>query len=90
MERTQELANLVGIPEENFYTNCYLTEMAQKYAQYRLEIDKNLAQREDEIRRALLTRLDEVYHWIQTILAITCHGVCAECKDGWMCARSTK
>ena len=88
MERTSELASLIGIPEDQFYSNAYLTEMAQKYAQYRLELDKDEMQAKEEVKQAMMAQFDKVYDYVQNILAITCCGSCLQCKDAWMCARA--
>ena len=36
IEKTWELSLLLGLPEEDFYTDCYLIEVARNYAHYRL------------------------------------------------------
>lgn len=38
MDRTRELAYLLALPEQDFYTDHYLAQVALNYAQYRLSL----------------------------------------------------
>lgn len=92
MEKTHELAGKLGIPEKEFYVvDSYLQAIANAYAQYQLEQDSKKDTTREEIKKAILTRTDEVIDLIQGILgAYVCEEVCANCDYSFLCETSTQ
>ena len=97
MEKTGELAVLMGIDEAEFYNTPSLNAMAVNYAQYRLELEKQQPNVREEIKKAILTRMDEVVELIQEWIAdapLMCNigslYSCDICPLSFLCEKSTQ
>ena len=89
MEQTTELAAKLGVEEELFYTDLRLIQVAQAYATYKLLQETDTR---GEIKKAILTRTDEVVELIQGLLAcLFCtHSIHTSCKYSFLCENSTE
>lgn len=101
MEKTSELAALLAIPEQVFYRDQNLSNLALCYAQYRLQQEQGDTR--EEIKKAILARTDEVVGLIQEMLdSSICEydsyleksapkaEVCAACEFSFLCEESTQ
>lgn len=93
MEKTSELAGILGIPEEDFYLDQNLSNIALCYAQCRLQQRQKITDTREEIKTAILTRTDEVVELIQGYLR-GCYGYkrdeCGTCPNSFLCENSTQ
>ena len=102
MEKTRELASMLGTTEADMYSNVHLSEMARKYAMWKFEVEQSRLGVQEKIKEAMLTRIDEVVVLLQELLAWDyCQydasleeyspkeEMCMQCKYNFLCEDST-
>ena len=102
IEKTSELAGILGIPGQDFYQDQNLSNLALAYAQYLFHKGQEEKNTREEIRTAILTRTDEVVELIQEMLDKVCEydayleeyapkaEMCAACEFSFLCEASTQ